>query len=56
VNFFKKPACTCRFQRDPNLTGPWDTLDTQTAPASGLIEFHDTNAPPNQAFYRRVQP
>ena len=27
-----------------------------TAPASGILEFHDTHLPPGQAFYRTVQP
>jgi hypothetical protein len=29
---------------------------TQTALASGLVEFHDTNAALDQALYRSVQP
>jgi hypothetical protein len=45
-----------RLQRAPGVIGPWDTLDTHTAPASGLIEYHETNPPPGQAFYRTVQP
>jgi hypothetical protein len=37
-------------------TGPWDTIDTPTAPATGLLEYHDTNPLPGQAFYRAAQP
>jgi len=47
---------TYRLQRASSITGPWDTHATLTAPASGLLEFHDTPAPPGQAFYRTVQP
>jgi len=53
---FKQPAGPCRYQRAPNLTGPWDTLDTQTASACGLIEFWDLFPPPGRAFYRVVSP
>jgi hypothetical protein len=47
---------TYRLQRTANLLSTWDTVATQTAPASGLIEFHDTNPLPGQAFYRTAQP
>ena len=50
------PDLTYRLQRAPIVTGPWDTIDTQTLPASGFIEFHETNPPVGQAFYRTVQP
>jgi hypothetical protein len=43
-------------QRASSVNGPWATIDTQTPPASGFVEFHDTNAPPDEAFYRVVQP
>ena len=42
-------------QHAPTVTGPWTTKETITALASGVMEFHDTNAPPGQAFYRVVQ-
>ena len=29
---------------------------TNTAPASGLIEYHETSPPPGAAFYRTAQP
>jgi hypothetical protein len=41
--------------RAHNLTGPWDTSAPQTAPASGLLEFHDWFVPSGRAFYRAVQ-
>lgn len=56
IRFTGAPDVTYRLQRAPNVTGPWDTLTTLTAPASGLLEFHDTTAPADQAFYRTVQP
>ena len=46
---------TYRLQRTTNLTGPWATSAPQTAPASGLIEFHDLFPPPDRAFYRALQ-
>ena len=33
----------------------WTTSSPQTAPASGVIEFHDLFAPPDRAFYRALQ-
>ncbi len=56
IRFTGAPDLTYRLERASSATGPWDTLDTQTAPASGLIEFHDTNPVPGQAFYRTAQP
>ena len=50
------PDVTYRLQRATSLTGPWSNLATNTSPASGLIEFHETSPPPGQAFYRTVQP
>ncbi|MBI2927005.1 MAG: FG-GAP repeat protein, partial [Verrucomicrobia bacterium] len=50
------PDLTYRLQRAPSVTGPWDTIATQTAPASGFVEFHETNPPADGAFYRTVQP
>jgi hypothetical protein len=50
------PGLTYRLQRALNVTGPWDTIDTQTSPASGFIEYYQTNSPPDVAFYRTVQP
>ena len=42
-------------ERAPNVTGPWTTNATLTALTNGPVEFHDTNAPPGQAFYRVAQ-
>jgi hypothetical protein len=43
-------------QRASSLIGPWSDLATNTAPASGLVEFHEATPPPGPAFYRTVQP
>jgi len=56
LRFNGSPEITYRLQRAPSVTGPWQTIDTQTAPASGLIEYHDVNPLPGQAFYRTAQP
>jgi len=56
IRFTGEPDVTYRLQRAPSVTGPWSTSAPQTAPASGLIEFHDLFPPPGQAFYRTVQP
>jgi hypothetical protein len=45
-----------RLQRAPSATGPWSDLATNTAPASGRIEYHETSPPPGAAFYRTAQP
>jgi hypothetical protein len=50
------PGLIYRLQRAFNVTGPRDTIDVQTAPASSLIEYHETNPPQGVAFYRAVQP
>ena len=46
------PGRSYNFERTPALTGPWNTISTQTAPASGLFEYLDTNPPANAGFYR----
>lgn len=46
---------TYQLQRATSVTGPWTTNTTSTALSSGLIEFHDTNAPLGQAFYRTIE-
>ena len=50
------PDVTYRVQRAPSVTGPWDTIATETAPASGIVEHDNASPPPSQAFYRTVQP
>jgi hypothetical protein len=56
VRFKGIPYFSYRLQRAANVTGPWETIDTQTAPASGLIEYRDVNPLSDQAFYRTAQP
>jgi uncharacterized delta-60 repeat protein len=50
------PDFTYRLQRAASVTGPWFDVATNTAPASGLVEYHEVSPPPTQAFYRTVQP
>ena len=50
------PDFTYRLQRAGSLAGPWFDVATNTAPASGLIEYHETTPPPGGAFYRTAQP
>ncbi|MCL4788187.1 MAG: SBBP repeat-containing protein [Verrucomicrobia bacterium] len=50
------PDFTYRLQRATSVTGPWSDVATNTAPASGLVEYHEISPPPTQAFYRTVQP
>ena len=45
-----------QLQRATSVTGPWGSNATITAASPGLIEFHATNAPSSQAFYRTMQP
>ena len=47
---------TYLLQRAARVTGPWSDVATNTAPASGLIEYHETSPLPGHAFYRAVQP
>ena len=42
--------------RAPTVSGPWESIATNTTPASGLIEYHETNPPADEAFYRSVTP
>ena len=56
LRFDAIPSLTYRVQRSSSLTGMWDTISNPTAPSSGLVEYHDTTAPPGRAFYRTVQP
>jgi len=56
LRFNAIPGSTYRLQRATDLAGPWLTCAPQTAPASGLVEFHDLFPPPGQGFYRTVQP
>ena len=56
IRFAGQPGLSYRLQRAPSLSGPWSTSAPVTAPVSGLIEFWDLFPPPQQAFYRTVQP
>ena len=56
LGFNAAPEITYRLQRAPSVTGPWSDLVTNTAPASGRIEYHEISPPPGAAFYRTAQP
>ncbi len=56
LRFTGVPGCTYDVQRAPTVTGPWTTISSIIAPASGLIEYADASAPPGQSFYRAVLP
>ncbi|HEY0551688.1 MAG TPA: hypothetical protein VGF13_18935 [Verrucomicrobiae bacterium] len=55
LDFHGAPNMTYQVQRAPSVTGPWTTNATFTTVCPGPIEFHDTNAPSGQAFYRVAQ-
>jgi hypothetical protein len=50
------PGRSYNIERAPAVTGPWSTINTQTAPASGAFEYLDTNPPASAAFYRTSEP
>ncbi|MBI3850246.1 MAG: FG-GAP repeat protein [Verrucomicrobia bacterium] len=56
INIAGRSNVTYQLQRAPSVTGPWSALVTNSAPASGLLEYHETSPPPGAAFYRTVQP
>jgi hypothetical protein len=56
IRFSGVPGSAYRLQRAPGVSGPWSASGPQTAPASGLLQFWDLFPPPNQGFYRSVQP
>jgi hypothetical protein len=47
---------TYQLQRTPNVTGPWSAIATNSAPPSGLVEFHDLFPLTGQGFYRVLAP
>src|SRR6266404_4035359 len=46
IRFNGVPGVSYRLQRASGVTGPWTTSASQTAPASGLVEFWDLFPPP----------
>ena len=50
------PGRSYNIERAPAVTGPWSTINRQTAPASGPFEYLDTNPPAATAFYRASEP
>jgi hypothetical protein len=56
ISFPGLPGSTYRLLHAPSVTGPWSTLATTNALASGLIEYYNPTPPSNQSFYRAVTP
>ena len=56
IGFSGVPGSAYRLERAPALAGPWAASSPQTAPASGRLEFWDIFPPPDQGFYRAVEP
>ncbi len=46
IRYTGAPDVTYRLQRAASVTGTWTNFATNTAPASGLIEYHETAPPP----------
>ncbi|MFO1497276.1 MAG: integrin [Verrucomicrobiota bacterium] len=55
LSFIAVPDVTYRLQRAHSVSGPWDTISTNKAPASGVIEYRETTPPMDAAFYRSLQ-
>jgi Tol biopolymer transport system component len=56
LGFTGIPGRDYDIERAPAVTGPWSTVDTQTAPVSGLFEYLDTHPHPGSGFYRLLRP
>jgi hypothetical protein len=56
LRFAGVPGRSYNLERAPAVTGPWSTINTQTATASGLFEYLDTLTHSGSGFYRIVQP
>jgi hypothetical protein len=55
LRFTGIPGVSYDLQRAPSLSGPWTTIATIVAPASGFVEYHEATPPPGQSFYRTAQ-
>ena len=47
-----RPGRSYNIERAPAVADLWSTINTRTAPASGLCEFLDSNPLLTGAFYR----
>ncbi|MEI2726662.1 MAG: FG-GAP repeat protein [Verrucomicrobiota bacterium] len=56
VRFKQTPGLSYRLLRAPEVTGVWNAIATNLANGLGIVSFHDTNAPPDRAFYHTAQP
>src|SRR5262245_15355716 len=50
------PGHSYNIEHAPTVTGPWSTINTQTAPTSGAFEYLDSDPPSAPAFYRPSEP
>ena len=56
LRFTGTPGHSYNIERAPSVTGPWSIINTQTAPASSLLEYLDATPHRGSGFYRTVQP
>jgi hypothetical protein len=56
LRFTGIPGRSYTLERAPAVTGPWTSIHTQIAPASGALEYIDTTVPIGSGFYRTTQP
>lgn len=56
ISFEGIPGRIYQFQRATSVEGPWNTIDTRIAPASGLMKLCDTAPPAVHAYYRVLRP
>ena len=54
ISVAEVPNVTYRLQRAPTVDGAWSDVATNTSPASGLVEYHETAPLPGHACYRAV--
>ena len=56
IRFAGIPGSSYALERSGQVTGPWGTLTTLTAPIHGIMEYLDATPPPGMGFYRTVSP
>jgi hypothetical protein len=56
LRFPAVPGQSYSVQRSASILGPWVTLATMSAPATGFIAHTDKNPPPGSGFYRLLSP
>jgi hypothetical protein len=56
ISFAGVAGRTYTLQRAPTLSGPWQSIAAILVAPNGIGIFNDTNAPPENAFYRTIYP